>query len=74
MKLQKKMAVRPVENKKEMEDQEEEMEIEIEAEEDSQVFWGGDTEKKKDVAKDERVLMKIGDPRLPSEAEVEEHY
>ena len=64
------MAVRPVESKEEKE----EMEIEIEAEEDSQVFRGGDTEKKKDVAKDERVLVKIGDPRLPSEAEVEEHY
>ena len=64
------MAVRPVESKEEKED----MEIEIEAEEDSQVFRGGDTEKKKDVAKDERVLVKIGDPRLPSESEVEEHY
>ena len=68
------MAVRPVESTKEEENREDESEIEIEAEENSQVFWGGDTEKKKDVTKDERVLMKMGDPRLPSQDEVEEHY
>ena len=55
-------------------EEEGELRMEVEEDEGGDVMYGGEVEKKREVSKDERGLMRLGDPRLPSEAEVEDHY
>ena len=67
------LAVSPV-DKFEEDEGEDELEAEEEIGKVDQAIRSGKVEEKKDVERDGRSLVRIADPRLPTEAEVEEHY